>query len=216
MASIGMLESIPEAPSDGREVGMDNPLTATVSGSSALFVERMVILGDAAESLLCKLYELYTMQDYLASGFPKLSELLVKKFPQHPSEINLSKVDKNNLERLLANVEGMLGNLKPWYFCLVDVMEYYKGVLSVLGEANTLLRSSDPALVENLIKSFAQTASDAVRKSCSRRLPESSSCNCTLWLSTSIIAPSPFLASSRGKSPTSTMTSSSSSQGSTL
>lgn len=163
MASIGMLESIPEAPSDGREVGMDNPLTATVSGSSALFVERMVILGDAAESLLCKLYELYTMQDYLASGFPKLSELLVKKFPQHPSEINLSKVDKNNLERLLANVEGMLGKLKPWYFCLVDVMEYYKGVLSVLGEANTLLRSSDPALVENLIKSFAQTASDAVR-----------------------------------------------------
>jgi len=86
MASIGMLESIPEAPSDGREVGMDNPLTATVSGSSALFVERMVILGDAAESLLCKLYELYTMQDYLASGFPKLSELLVKKFPQHPSD----------------------------------------------------------------------------------------------------------------------------------
>ncbi|QDZ19165.1 hypothetical protein A3770_02p16830 [Chloropicon primus] len=156
-----LLGTVPEASENEAEVS--NPLTSSVSGSSAIFIERMVILQDAAESLLCKLYELYTMQDYLATDFPKLSEILIKKFPEHPKEINLSKVDKNNLERVLDNVEGMLDSLQPWYYCLVDVMEYYSGVLSVLGEANALLRSADHSYCESLVKSFAQTATDAVR-----------------------------------------------------
>ena len=151
----------PEAQEGEAEVS--NPLTSSVSGSSTIFIERMVILQDAAESLLCKLYELYTMQDFLAVDFPKLSEILIKKFPEHPKEINLSKVEKGNLERLLGNAEGMLENLQPWYYCLVDVMEYYGGVLSVLGEANALLGSADPPYCESLVKSFAQTASDAMR-----------------------------------------------------
>ena len=75
----------------------------------------------------------------------------------------MSKVEKGNLERLLGNAEGMLENLQPWYYCLVDVMEYYGGVLSVLGEANALLRSADHSYCESLVKSFAQTASDAMR-----------------------------------------------------
>ena len=156
-----LLGTIPEATE--RESEVSNPLTSSVSGSSALFIERMVILQDAAESLLCKLYELYTMQDFLAADFPKLSEILVKKFPEHPKEINLSKVDKSNLERLLGKVEGMLENLQPWYYCLVDVMDYYGGVIGVLNEANALLRSADNSSVENLMKNFAQTASDAIR-----------------------------------------------------
>lgn len=159
MASL--LGTIPEAQEGEAEVS--NPLTSSVSGSSTIFIERMVILQDAAESLLCKLYELYTMQDFLAVDFPKLSEILIKKFPEHPKEINLSKVEKGNLERLLGNAEGMLENLQPWYYCLVDVMEYYGGVLSVLGEANALLRSADHSYCESLVKSFAQTASDAMR-----------------------------------------------------
>ena len=52
-----MLYSIPEGP-DEEEVS--NPLSSASGGgggsNSALFVERMVILGDAAGSLLCKLY----------------------------------------------------------------------------------------------------------------------------------------------------------------
>ena len=140
-----------------------NPLNSNVTGSSAVFVERMVILGDAAESLLCKLYELYTMQDFLSSGFPKLGDLLVRKFPTHPKDINLTKFNAKSMEHMLSDVEGMIQNLEPWYYCLVDVMEYYKAVLSVLSEADTLLRSADASCVEGLLKSFAQTATGAIR-----------------------------------------------------
>ena len=106
---------------------------------------------------------MYTMKDALVSAFPQLNKVLVRKFPEHPKALNLQKHDKAGYERILSESGKLEEKLKPLYYCLVDVQLYYSAVLKLLREAKETVLAQNPRYTQNLVKSFTQTAIDAVR-----------------------------------------------------
>ena len=108
MASMSSLtESMMFAPEPAGDDETENPLFKSYSGSSNC-VEKAVVLSDAAESLLAKLYELANMAEELSENYPKLTDALTKKFPQHPKKLvaSLQKVDKAGFQKLQQPFTG--------------------------------------------------------------------------------------------------------------
>ncbi|XP_058072082.1 protein NAP1 [Magnolia sinica] len=120
------------------------------SGSfqKALHMEWVVQLTEVAGGLLTKMYRLNQILDYPDSvsyvfsdafwkagvipNYPRICLLVTKKFPEHPSKLQLERVDKLALDSLHENAEGYLRSLEPWVMLLLDLMAFREQALRLI------------------------------------------------------------------------------------
>ncbi|CAA6671860.1 unnamed protein product [Spirodela intermedia] len=114
----------------------------------ALHMEWVVQMSMVAEGLLTKMYRLNKQLDCpdLAShtfsesfwkagilpNYPRICTLMSKKFPEHPSKLQLERVDKLAFDFLSENAEVYLQNLEPWIMFLLDLMAFREQALRLI------------------------------------------------------------------------------------
>ena len=165
MASVSSLtESMMFAPEPAGDDETENPLFKSYSGSSNC-VEKAVVLSDAAESLLAKLYELANMAEELSENYPKLTDALTKKFPQHPKKLvaSLQKVDKAGFQKLQQEAAQVTENLQTWYDVLEDVQSYYKAVQTTLDEIKNIILFGQSKHMQYMHRMLFQISCEALR-----------------------------------------------------
>ncbi|XP_031487983.1 protein NAP1 [Nymphaea colorata] len=105
-------------------------------------------LTQVAEGLLAKMHKFVQILDHpdptqfvfsdsfwkagVLPDFPKFCVHLAKKFPEHPSSLQLEKVDKVALETLQETSGSYLQNLEPWIELLVDLMAFREQALRII------------------------------------------------------------------------------------
>ncbi|KAL5731384.1 histone chaperone [Ranunculus cassubicifolius] len=118
------------------------------SSQKSLNMHWVVQLTEVAEGLLAKMYRLNQILDYPDSvsnvfsdafwkagvipNHPKVCLLLSKKFPEHPSKLQLEKVDKISLDALQDNAEVYFQSLEPWLMLLLDLMSFREQALRLI------------------------------------------------------------------------------------
>ncbi|RZC67779.1 hypothetical protein C5167_011465 [Papaver somniferum] len=113
-----------------------------------LNMQSLVQLNEVAQGLLAKMYRLNQILDYpdslshvFSDGFwksgiipnhPKICIIVSKKFPEHPSKLQLEKVDKIALDSLNDNAEVHFQRLEPWISLLLDLMAFREEALRLI------------------------------------------------------------------------------------
>ncbi|KAJ4785686.1 transcription activator [Rhynchospora pubera] len=117
-------------------------------GQKTLQLESVIQLSRVAEGLLTKMYRLFSILDYpdssshtfsenfwkagIIPNFPKLCVFVSKKFPEHPSKLQLERVDKMGIDALHENAEGYFQNLEPWVMLLLDLIAFREQALRLI------------------------------------------------------------------------------------
>ncbi|KAK9156253.1 hypothetical protein Sjap_003733 [Stephania japonica] len=105
-------------------------------------------LTEVAEGLLSRMYRLNQRLDYPDSvshafsdafwkagvipNHPKIGVLLSKKFPEHPSKLQLERVDKLAVDAMHDNAEVYFQSMEPWVMLLLDLMSFRDQALRLI------------------------------------------------------------------------------------
>eukprot|EP00268_Persea_americana_P020565 TRINITY_DN2071_c0_g1_i1.p1 TRINITY_DN2071_c0_g1~~TRINITY_DN2071_c0_g1_i1.p1 ORF type:complete len:1377 (-),score=241.58 TRINITY_DN2071_c0_g1_i1:162-4292(-) len=114
----------------------------------ALHMEWVVQLAEVAEGLLTKMYRLNQILDYpdsvsyvysdafwragIIPNHPRICLLVSKKFPEHPSKLQLERVDKLAHDDLHENAGRYLQSLEPWVMLLLDLLAFREQALRLI------------------------------------------------------------------------------------
>ncbi|KAL5975749.1 histone chaperone [Asimina triloba] len=137
----------PSTSSTWQPVSSEGPQNSG-SFQKALNMESVLQLTEVAGGLLTKMYRLNQLLDYPDSvsyvfseafwkagvipNYPRICLLVAKKFPEHPSKLQLERVDKVALDSLHENAEGYLRSLEPWVMLLLDLMAFREQALRII------------------------------------------------------------------------------------
>ncbi|XP_038970393.1 probable protein NAP1 [Phoenix dactylifera] len=143
---LNLEESSPSA-MNWKNVGSEAPPTSG-NVQKALHMEWVLQLSKVAEGLLTKMYRLNNILDRpdlvshmfsdsfwkagIIPNFPKICILVSKKFPEHPSKLQLERVDKSALDALNENAEVYFQSLEPWVMLLLDLMAFREQALRLI------------------------------------------------------------------------------------
>ncbi|KAG1348014.1 putative protein NAP1 [Cocos nucifera] len=143
---LNLEESSPSAV-NWKSVGPEAPPTSG-NVQKALHMEWVLQLSKVAEGLLTKMYRLNNILDHpdlvshifsdsfwkagIIPNFPKICILVSKKFPEHPSKLQLERVDKSALDALNENAEVYFQSLEPWVMLLLDLMAFREQALRLI------------------------------------------------------------------------------------
>ncbi|KAF6160665.1 hypothetical protein GIB67_019605 [Kingdonia uniflora] len=130
-----------------KKEGQTNNLGGGAS-HKGLNMHSVVQLTEVAEGLLTKMYRLNQILDYPDSvshmfsdvfwnagvipNHPKICMLVARKFPEHPSKLQLERVDKLALDDLRENAEVYFRSLEPWVVLLFDLMSFREDALRLI------------------------------------------------------------------------------------
>ncbi|XP_022845896.1 protein NAP1-like [Olea europaea var. sylvestris] len=130
--------------------GGDGATSQSSSGSShkGLNMQWLYQLTQVAEGLMVKMYRLNQILDYpdlvshiyseafwksgVFPNHPKICILLVKKFPEHHSKLQLERVDKFALDAMVDSAEVHIQSLEPWIQLLLDLMAFREQALRLI------------------------------------------------------------------------------------
>ncbi|KAF9587620.1 hypothetical protein IFM89_004452 [Coptis chinensis] len=113
-----------------------------------LNMHSIVQLTEVAEGLLAKMYWLNQILGYpdpvshvfseefwkagVIPNHPKICLLVSKKFPEHPSKLQLERIDKLALDAVHDNAEVYFQSLEPWVTLLLDLMSFREQALRLI------------------------------------------------------------------------------------
>ncbi|CAI5478815.1 unnamed protein product [Closterium sp. Yama58-4] len=136
-------------------------------------------LRNAARGLIPKLYRLSRLVDLgpqdspkpqdqvwksgIVPEFPKLCTHLWRKFPEHPRNLQLDKVDRTALEVFASFGSHFQASLQPWYEVLVDLALFREHALVLLNDLATSIVTLSPMVNPLVLRSFMGLFSDFVR-----------------------------------------------------
>ncbi|XP_057969886.1 protein NAP1 [Malania oleifera] len=116
--------------------------------NKGLNMQWVVQITQVGEGLLSKMYRLNQILDYpdvashvyseafwkagIFPNHPRICMLISKKFPEHPSKLQLERVDKVALDALHDNGELYLQSLEPWVQMLLDLMAFREQALRLI------------------------------------------------------------------------------------
>ncbi|XP_068656377.1 probable protein NAP1 [Aristolochia californica] len=139
--------SSPSTSLSWKAIGQD-ALANSPTFQKAFHIESVVQLAEVAEGLLTKMYRLNQILDYpdpvshvfsetfwkagIVPNCPRIAVLLAKKFPEHPSKLQLERVDKFALDALHENAEGYLQSIETWVTLLIDLMAFREQALRLI------------------------------------------------------------------------------------
>lgn len=138
----------PATSTSWKNVGSEGQQQETGRSQKGLNMHWVVQLTEVAEGLLAKMYRLNQILDYPDSvsniysdafwkagvipNHPKICLLLSKKFPEHPSKLQLERVDKVSLDALHDNAEVYFQSMDPWLTLLLDLMSFREQALRLI------------------------------------------------------------------------------------
>ncbi|KAI5070089.1 hypothetical protein GOP47_0014432 [Adiantum capillus-veneris] len=137
-------------------------------------IDAVLQLCDLAEGLMTKLYKFRQILDnpdmgsyqfselfWKAGVFPELPKLcmhMAKKFPEHPSKLQLEKVDKMAYDQFRDGAESSLFAMDPWVMVLLDLMKFreqaVKVILELCSTVITLQPNQNPLILHGFMNLF--------------------------------------------------------------
>ncbi|XP_010260605.1 PREDICTED: protein NAP1 [Nelumbo nucifera] len=140
--------SSPMSSTSWKQMGSEGPTQNAGLSQKGLNMQLVVQLTEVAEGLSAKMYRLNQILDYPDSvshvfsdafwkagvfpNHPRICMLVSKKFPEHPSKLQLERVDKLALDALQDNAEVYLQGLEPWIQLLLDLMAFREQALRLI------------------------------------------------------------------------------------
>lgn len=131
-----------------KNVGFEGQAQSLGGSHKCLNIQWVVQLTEVAEGLMAKMYRLNQIVDYpdlvghvfseafwtagVFPNYPKICVLLSKKFPEHPSKLQLERVDKVAFDALHDSAEVHLQSLEQWVQLLLDLMAFREQALRLI------------------------------------------------------------------------------------